>query len=134
MNQKRVDIVNELHRPLKKRFPRRKTIMKGIDDCWQLDLIFLIRDSSQNYRHKYILSVIDTFSKYAFARPLKSKNAKEVAETLEDIFNKEKRRPKLIQSDAGGEFFNATFKRLMLKYNIIHYSTFSHMKVKSALQ
>ncbi|KAL4148134.1 hypothetical protein QTP88_002427 [Uroleucon formosanum] len=77
-------------------------------------------------RFKYILCVIDCFTKLAWATPLKSKSAKEVSSAMSKILLK--RGPKLLQLDNGKEFYNSTFDALMKKHNIHKYSTYSTMK------
>ena len=56
-----------------------------------------------NDGYKYLLAVIDVFSKYGWMRPLKSKSGLEVAAALKDII-KEGRKPELVWSDKGKEF------------------------------
>ena len=113
-------IVNEIHRSARKNFPRRHVILKGIRDLWQADLIDLQGYVKYNKGYKYVLVVIDTFSKYAWAVPLKTKTKCEVKLAMEDIF-KNNGVPKNIQTDLGKEFYNNEFKHLMKTYNINHY-------------
>lgn len=122
-------VVKELHRSARKRFPRRRFIQKGFDDTWQIDLIDMQKYSRYNGGNKYILVCIDTFSKYAWACPVKSKSADNIKQAMLKILNNDKNRyPKNIQSDDGREFFNEKFKSLMKKFSINHYSTYSTMK------
>jgi len=74
-----------------------------------------------------MLTVIDTFSKFAWVVPLKSKTAKEVTAAMSYIFN-QGRLPKNLQTDNGKEFYNNQFSSLMQRHNINHYSTFSTLK------
>ena len=53
---------------------------------------------------KYLLAVIDTFSKYGWLRPLKDKTGKSVALALETIFKEKK--PEKMWVDKGKEFYN----------------------------
>uniref|UniRef100_A0A023F138 Integrase catalytic domain-containing protein n=1 Tax=Triatoma infestans TaxID=30076 RepID=A0A023F138_TRIIF len=121
-------VVNELHKSARVHYPRRRIILKGIDDLWQLDLIEMIPYARQNNGYKYILAVIDCFSKYAWVEPVKSKSAQDVTRAMENILSLSGRIPKNIQTDNGKEFYNAQFKKLMKKYNINHYSTYSQIK------
>ncbi|KAL4113385.1 hypothetical protein QTP88_012935 [Uroleucon formosanum] len=98
----------------------------GKNDLWQADLVEMIPYSKQNKGYKYILCVIDCFTKLAWALPLKSKSAKEVSSAMSKILLK--RAPKLLQLDNGKEFYNSTFDALMKKHNIHKYSTYSTMK------
>ena len=121
------DLVNELHKQARKNFIRRKVVMKGIDDLWQADLVEMGAYSLYNKNYRYLLTIIDTFSKFAWGIPLKTKTSLEVVKAIDNIF-KLGRVPKNLQTDDGKEFFNKHFKNLMTKHNINHYSTYSSMK------
>lgn len=120
-------IANEIHKPARKKFLRRKVIVKGIDDLWQCDLIDMIKYNKYNKGYKYLLTVIDVFSKYAWAKPIKDKSAKAVASAMKEVFTLG-RRPNNLQSDLGSEFYNKNFNELMKKHSINHYSTYSTLK------
>lgn len=64
-----------LHRKIIRKFPRRKTISKGLYHIWQADLADMQAISPENRGMRYILTVIDVFSRYAFAVPIKSKRS-----------------------------------------------------------
>jgi len=120
-------IVQELHAPARRQYPRRRTIIKGYNDLFQADLVEMQPYAKENKGYRYILMVIDTYSKYLWAAPLKSKGAKEVAQVFEKTVLHQ-RVPRNLQTDQGKEFFNADFKRLMEKYNVNHYTTYSNLK------
>lgn len=124
----KAQVVNEIHRYARKTFPRRRFIQRGLDDTWQIDLIDMQKYSKDNNNYKYILVCIDTFSKYAWMQPLKSKSAEDVTKAMSRILSENGRKPKNIQSDDGKEFFNVKFKSLMKHHHINHYSTYSVMK------
>ena len=128
MNVNKRDIVNELHKEARKNLARRRVIVKGIDDLWQADLVEMIAYKSYNRGYRYLLTVIDTFSKKAWAEAVKNKTALTVTEAMKNIFNKSKRKPKNLQTDDGKEFFNTHFSQLMQSYQINHYSTYSALK------
>jgi len=121
-------LVEELHAPARRNFPRRRVIVRGYDDLWQADVVDMRSYSRLNKGHKYILTVIDVLSKYAWAVPLKSKSGNEMSETIAKIIADDKRCPKNFQTDRGKEFYNASVQKLMKKHNINHYSTYSVMK------
>lgn len=123
----KVMLVNELHRSARRYFKRRRVIMKGIDDHWQADLVEMQPYATFNNGYRYLLVVIDTFSKYAWVMPCKTKTGLEVTNVFHSIL-KQGRIPKNLQTDDGGEFFNKHFKTLMDKFQINLYSTFSVMK------
>lgn len=131
-SKEKTQLVNELHKPARKKYLRRRTIIKGLDDLWQSDLCQLDQYAQQNKNYRFILVVIDCFSKYVWCRPLISKSGEEVANAFEDILKKTDRKPANFQTDQGREYFNVHFKKLMQKYNINHYSTYSPMKAAIA--
>lgn len=120
-------VVHEIHKQARKNFPRRHVIMKDIDDLWQADLIDMQSLSRENHSFKYILVVIDTFSKYAWLYPLKQKNMEQIHQAFHDLFNKG-RIPKNLQTDLGTEFYNKMLGNLLKQNNVNHYSTFSTKK------
>ena len=63
----------ELHKPKRVNFERRRVISNHIDHIWGIDLITMIKYSKQNNNYKYILTVIDFFSKYSWCYLLKIK-------------------------------------------------------------
>lgn len=121
-------VVDELHTRARKNFPRRPYLMRGVDDTFQADLVEMIPYAKINSNFRYILCVIDTFSKYAWTMPLKNKTGEEVTTAMQKIFDKNNRIPKNVHTDQGKEFYNKIFQNLMRKYNINHYSTYSRMK------
>lgn len=125
------DVVNEIHKNVRVNFLRRRVIMKDIDDLWQADLIDMQAVSKENNGYKYILVVIDTFSKYAWAYPLKRKTKYDICVAFTDLF-RNGRIPKNLQTDLGTEFYNKELKQVFAKYNIRHYSTYSVKKASIA--
>lgn len=116
-----------LHRQARKKYPTRHYVVHDIDEQWQADLaeVGLIANYNEGYR--YILTVIDIFSRYAWARPLKSKRGEDVAHAFKTIFE-EGRIPKRIQTDQGREFQNRHIGALLQKYNIELFSVKSAYK------
>lgn len=123
----RRQIVEELHKPARKNFKRQRVIIRGIDDLWQADLVDMSAYSSENQNFRFLLTVIDTFTKYAWSVPIKRKSAAEVVDAMQSIFH-HGRIPKNLQTDDGKEFFNKSFQKLMKIYDINHYSSYSPLK------
>jgi hypothetical protein len=107
-----------LHKPKRKRFPRNFYDVDNIGDLWQADLICWESLESFNDGFKYILSVIDVFSKYAYTIPMKSKNALEVIRAFDKIFETGVRPPLRLQTDKGREFNNNKFIRYMKNHKV----------------
>lgn len=124
----RLDIVNELHKPARKNFIRRRVKIMGIDDLWQADLVEMIPYAKNNKNYKYLLTVIDCFSKFAWVKPIKNKTSREIVDAMNTIFDEANRIPKNLQTDMGTEFYNNYFKQLMKHRSINHYSSFSFIK------
>lgn len=121
------NVVSELHKGARKNFPRREVILKGIDDLWQADLIDMQNLKRENKNYRYILVIIDAFSKFAWSVGVKTKCKTEIMEAFKKILLLG-RVPSNLQTDLGKEFYNDEFTRLMKKFNINHYSTYSTKK------
>ena len=57
-------LAEELHKPVTRKFRRRKVYVKGIDKIWAADLVEMQAFSKYNKGVKYMLTVLDIFSKY----------------------------------------------------------------------
>lgn len=121
------DIVDEIHHQARRYFPRRKVLTTGIRDLYQADLVDVSQFAKENNQNKFILTMINTFSKVGYAEPLKTKSANDVTEAMQRILKKTGHFFNL-HTDLGKEFYNAKFKALMKKHHINLYSTFSIMK------
>ena len=85
MSRVKNTIINELHRPARRRFPRSRTIIKGLDDLWQADLAEFQPFARDNKGHKYVLVIIDCFSKFLWLRPLKDKSGLNVSRAMASV-------------------------------------------------
>lgn len=72
------------------------------NEKWQVDLIGPLEQTQQGNR--YIFNIVDCFTKFTFAIPLKNKGAKEIVFQLNKILKENQIRPKVIQSDNECEF------------------------------
>lgn len=116
-----------LHKPLKKKFTRNRIVVYGIDNTWQADLIDLRDLSSINSGFNYLLTVIDVFSKFAWAIPLKNKTNKTIIEAFKKIFSS-KRIPNRIHTDKGSEFIGKVCQQYLKKNKVHFYILNSEMK------
>ena len=105
-----------LHKPARRHFARNPTYVGGIDAQWQADLADMQELVKENDGYRYILTVIDIFSKYAWAQPVKDKGGKTIAEAMSKVFETDHRKPLKLQTDKGKEFFNKEVFSL-LKHN-----------------
>ena len=125
MSQKNIRIfINEIYsKPPKKNFVTNKTDVYYIDDIWSLDILDLKDYGPGNNRgYRYVLVVIDNFSKYGWTIPLKNKKAQTLKDSFENILITSKGKPGLIETDRGKEFYNNIFQDFLNKNNIKHYS------------
>ena len=112
--------------PPKKIYQSNKTIVKSIDDTWSADLLDLVDYGVKNNRgYRYILVIIDNFSKYGWAIPLKNKYASTIKDSFNQIITNSKRKPNLIETDEGKEFANKIFETYLKSQNIKRYSRYS---------
>ena len=125
MTQKNIKIfINEIYsKPPKKYSATNKTDVYHIDDIWSLDILDLKDYGPENNRgYRYVLVVIDNFSKFGWTIPLKNKNAQTIKDSFENILINSKRKPNLIETDRGKEFYNNIFQDFLNKNNIKLYS------------
>ena len=121
-------LAQELHKPRRVRFPRRRVHVKGIDQIWSSDLVDMSAFSKDNHGVKYLLTIIDVFSKYAWVMPLKSKTGKDITKAFDYIIEGSGRKPSRLWVDKGTEFYNQTFKKYLEQNDIQMYSTHNEGK------
>ena len=125
MTQKNIKtFINEIYsKPPKKNYITNKTDVYHIDDIWSSDILDLKDYGPENNRgYRYVLVNIDKFSKYGWTVPLKNKNAQTIKDSFKKILISSKRKPNLIESDRGKEFYNNIFQDFLNKNNIKLYS------------
>ena len=102
-----------------KKFPRQKIMVNYIDELWSIDLADF---SNKKYEFKYVLFVIDGWSKYLWISFLKNKTADEILNGILDIFKQTTRRPEKIMSDQEAGLFSKKakdfFKKIIFSYII----------------
>ena len=124
------DLTNELFKPSRKKFQRRRVVSLFVDHIWATDLLDLQRYSRVNKGYKYILVVVDVFSKYAWLKALKTKKGVVVAKAFKEIIRNSNNNipPKFLWSDRGTEYYNTFVKQVLRQYGIHHYSTYNTEK------
>jgi transposase InsO family protein len=110
-----------LHKPVRRRFVRRKIYSRGIDYLWQADLADVGQLASSNDGYRYLLTVVDVFSKRAWAVPLKKKDAASVTEAFDGLLLRVGRQPTKLQTDKGKEFVNAPFQAMLRRRGVQFY-------------
>jgi transposase InsO family protein len=117
-----------VHRPLRKTFKRFPYFTAFKDHIWASDTIYYPKYKHQNRQNAYILLVIDTFSKFLWCEPLKNKKADGVRVALAKIITTSKRRPQLLHTDKGTEYYAGPVKSYLKEQGIRIYSTHSPLK------
>ena len=88
MTQKAIKIfIDETYfKPPKQNYPTNKTDVYHIDDIWSLDMLDLKDYGPENNKDfRYIIVIIDIFSKFARTIPLKNRNAQTIKDSFENI-------------------------------------------------
>ena len=80
-------LAEELHKPITRKFKKRKVHSSFIDNIWGDDLADMQLISKFNKGIRFLLCVIDTFSKYAWIIPLKDKKDTTITNAFQKILN-----------------------------------------------
>ena len=99
-------IAEGIHKPVIKKFKRRKVYPRFKGNIWAADLAEIESLFSKNKNVKYLLCFIDIYTKYAWVKPLKGKSGKRVLNSFIEIINESNREPNKIWVDQGREFYN----------------------------
>ena len=124
LHEKKVSVLaEELHKPVKRKFERRRVLINGIDKIWAADLADMKAFSEFNQGFEFLLLVIDIFSEYGWIVALTNKEGKTVATALKTIFKE--RKPEKMWVDKGKEFYNKDVKDLIELYSTENEEKFS---------
>ena len=121
-------LVDELHKPIIRKFNKRKVYSQFKDNIWGVDLADMQSLSRKNKGIKYLLCAIDLYSKYAFAIPLKDKKGISNVNAFNKLIKQSNRKPNKIWVDQGGEFYNNVFEKWLSDNDINMYSTYNEGK------
>ena len=121
-------LADELHKPIITKFKKRKVYSAFKDNFWGVDLADMQLLSKYNKGIRFLLCVIDIFSKYAWVVPLKDKKGISIVKAFQIILKQSNRKPNKICVDKGSEFYNAYFKKWLRDNNIVMYSTHNEGK------
>ena len=116
-------LAEELRKPIIRKFEKRKVYSKLKDNIWGVDLADMQLLSKYNKRIRFLLCVIEIFSKYAWVVPLKDEKDISIVKAFQSILKQSNRNPNKIWVDKGSEFYNAYFKKWLQDNNIVMYST-----------
>ena len=89
-NESNYQLANELHKPIIKKFKKRKVYSSFRDNIWGIDLADMQSLSKYNKGIKYLLCTIDILSKYAWHIPLKEKRGISIVNAFQKLISKHK--------------------------------------------
>ena len=122
-SKENVQLANELHKPIIKKIKKRKVYSSFKDNIWGVDLADMELLSKFNKGFRFLLCVIDIFSKYAWVIPLKDKKGVSVVNAFQIILIGSNRKPIKTWVHKGSEFYNISFKKWLQDNDIVMYST-----------
>lgn len=118
-----------LYRKLKTRFKRRKVLTRGLGYQHQADLLDYSALKKQNHGFTFLMTIIDCFSRFGLAIPIKNKTGPAVARALDTAW-KTLKFPLKFQTDAGLEFYNRHVRKLLAENSVRHFSTRQNTKAQ----
>ena len=111
-------LAEELHKRIIRNFKKRTVYSSFKDSIWGADLADMESTSKFNKKIRFLLCVIDIFSKYAWVLPFKDKKGVTIISAFQKILNHSMRKPSKMWVDKGSKFCNNSFKK-QLKDNDI---------------
>ena len=121
-------LADELHKPIIRKFNKRKVYSQFKDNIWGVDLADMLSLSRKNKGIKYLLCATDLYSKYTFVIPLKDKKGNSIVNAFNKIIKQSNRKPNKIWVDQGGEFSDNVFEKWLSDNDINMYSTYNEGK------
>ena len=122
-NKENIQLANELHEPIIRKFKTSKVYSSFRDNIRGVVLADMQSLSKFNKRFRFLLCIIDIFSKYAWVIPLKAKKGISIVNAFQKILDDSKRKPNKIRVDKGSEFYNNSLKKWLHDNVIVMYST-----------
>ena len=108
-NKENVQLANELHEPIIKKFRKRKVYSSFRDNIFGVDVADMQLLNKYNKGFRFLLCVIDIFSKYAWVIPLKDKKGISIVNPFQKILKESNRKSNKIWVDKRNEFYNNSF-------------------------
>ena len=117
------------YRRIKVKYPCHKVLSRGLKYQYQADLVDYSALKRDNHSFTFLSTIIDIFSRFALAIPIKSEKGPHVAAALEKAF-KVMKPPRKLQTDMGKEFYNFHVKRVLNRHRVHHFSTDQPLKAQ----
>ena len=124
-------LAEEFHKPIIKKFKKRKVYSSYIDNIWGADLADMQLISKFNERFRFLLCVVNIFSKCAWVVPLKDKKDITITIAFQKFLKESNGKPNKIWVDKSSEFYKNSFKKWLQENDIVMYS--AHNEGKSVV-
>ena len=99
-------LAEELHNPIIRKFKKKKVHWLFIDNIWGADLADMQSINTFNKGFRFLLCVIDIYSKYAWVVPLKDKRGVTITNAFQNFLHESNRKRNRIWVDKDREFYN----------------------------
>ena len=117
-----------MHKQIIRNFKKR-TVYSGFkNNIWGADLADMQLISKFNKGFRFLLCVIDIFSKYAWVVPLKDKKGVSIVDAFQKILDKSGRKPNKMWVDKASKFYKKKFKKWLKDNEIEMYSIYNEGK------
>lgn len=123
-----IQLTKELHKPQRKNFQRQKVLSLGKNDIWATDLVDMSQFEDINDGYKWLLNVVDVFTRRAWGFALKNKDAISIESKFEQLI-KDFGPVNKIWCDEGKEFVNSKMNKLLKENKIVMYHTYAPFHV-----
>lgn len=115
----KIQQVHQLHLKQKKSSTLKPVVLKKPNSLYEMDIVDMGEDADEN---RYILTMVDVFSRYAYAQPIKTKTDDDVLKAFKKNLTNVKQITRL-QTDNGSEFINSKMQNFLKTNNIKHVLT-----------
>ena len=122
------ELAEGLHKPIIRKFKKRKVQSPFINNIWGADLADMQLISNFNKGFSFLLCASDIYTKYAWVIPLKDKKGITITDAFQKILKESNRKPNKIWVDKGSECYNGSMKSWLEKNDIEMYSTHNEGK------
>ena len=127
-NKENIQLADELHKPIIRKFKKRKVHSSFRDNIWGADLADMQLVSKFSKGLRFLLCAVDIYSKYAWVTPLKDKKDISIVNGFQKILKEYNRKPNKIWVDKVSEFYNNCFKKWLKDNDIEMYSIHNERK------
>ena len=117
--------VYTLHRKLNRKIDRPRIISTYMNYQWDGDTVNMTYYREAN-KFAYFAVFIDTFTRFAWTRPLMTLTGKEMVSTMKDVFSHSK--PERLRTDQGSEYINRNVKAYLSRNKVLSFTTTHEVK------